>query len=144
MQKPKPKLSKTQGSTALAKMSEAQRQAVIMRAVETTLHHKPLSDKVRQALPSKVVKALAETLEYQTKQTQLGKFKTMPSRLANLVSRLRSLGIMDKPSKAPDPLDQLDPTQRSRQEAVEAVELRRQNAVRMVNAQKLLPKRSTT
>ena len=59
------------------------------------------------------------------------------------LERLRKRGILNKSTKAVNPLDQLSPQQRKRQLAAEALELRRQNAIQMVEANKLLPKQQT-
>ena len=87
-----------------------------------------------------VVQNLSAALTEQNKHRKLGT-RSLPQRLQMLVDRLRARGILDKPTKAENPLERLTPQQQKYQLATEALELRRQNAVQMVEATKLLPKR---
>ena len=139
-----PKLNSLTKSKPLeqgSKMPQDQLEMLILKALELTVRHKPLSPEIQQALPPELLQALLQTLEYQSKREQLGRFRTLPPRLADLVERLYQRGIMSRPVKD-DPLDYLDPSQRKRQLASEALELRRQEAIRTLNARDLLAKGS--
>ena len=102
------------------------------------MHSKEISPAVGQTLPPK----LFSLLEEQRKHLQLGRKRELQPRLEMLVKRLRDKGLLDRPAQPDNPLNRLTPAQRRRQEAAEALELRRQNAIQMVEATKLLPKRS--
>ena len=118
-------------------MSQEQQQLLVHKAVEIILHNKPLPRQISSNLPPKLAKALAEVLHSQQGEIQVGRLRKLPQRLQHLVDRLLERGLLDKPT-AGNPLDSLDPAQRQRQLAVEALQLRRQNATQMLNAQKLL------
>ena len=121
-------------------ITQEEQQLILLKAVEMVLRGKELTPALQQTLPSKIVQTLTETVKEQDKHRTLGT-RSIPQRLQMLVDRLRSRGLLDKPAKADNPLDRLDPAQRKRQLAAEALELRRQNAIQMVEATKLLPKR---
>ena len=121
-------------------VTQEEQQLILLKAVEMVLRGKELTPALQQTLPTKIVQALTETVKEQDKYRTLGT-RSIPQRLQMLVDRLRSRGLLDKPAKADNPLDRLDPAQRKRQLAAEALELRRQNAIQMTEATKLLPKR---
>ena len=118
------------------------KQLLILKALETVLHGKPVSKQVAQQLPQGLVQMLNQTLQEQEKHRKLSRPRTLPERLTFLVQRLQARGVLDKPTKQVDPMDLLSPRQRLRQKAVESLELRRQNAVQMVQAQRLLPRQT--
>ena len=118
------------------------KQLLILKALETVLHGKPVSSQVAQQLPKGLVQMLNQTLQEQEQQRKLNRPRTLPERLTFLVQRLQARGVLDKPTKQVDPMDLLSPHQRLRQKAVESLELRRQNAVQMVQAQRLLPRQT--
>ena len=122
-------------------LSQQDREAIMLKALEMTLYNKPLSPAIKQTIPPQVAQALAETVKDLDKHRLLGT-RSLPQRLQVIVDRLRNKGLLDKPAKPDSPLDRLDPAQRKRQLAAEALELRRQNAIQMVEANKLLPKRT--
>ena len=134
--KPSEQASKLPEQTG--KMSEAQLEMLVLKALEITMRHKPLPEAIKQHLPPELIQALLETVAKQSSREQLDKFKTLPPRLADLTERLYKRGIMARPTPQGSPLDNLSPAQRQRQLAAEALELRRQEAIRMVNAQQLL------
>ena len=118
------------------------KQLLILKALETVLHGKPVSSQVAQQLPKGLVQMLNQTLQEQEEHRKLNRPRTLPERLTFLVRRLQARGVLDKPTKQVDPMDLLSPRQRLRQKAVESLELRRQNAVQMVQAQRLLPRQT--
>ena len=138
--KGKTKQTKKPISVTWEDKSKADKQLLLLKAVEVVAHGKQLSPQMQAMLPQKLV----ELLQEQQKHRQLYKTRTVPQRLDNLVQRLQAMGVMDKPSKPQNSLDLLTPQQKARQMAVESLELRRQNAVQMVNAQRLLPKRASS
>lgn len=122
------------------RMSRQDKEAVMLKALEMTLHGKELSKAVAQTIPPQVAQELAALVQLQRKHRTLGT-RALPERLQALVNRLRNRGLLDKPHQSDNPLDRLTPKQRRVQEAAEALELRRQNAVQMTEAVKLLPKK---
>ena len=133
---PKPNLSWEQ-------MPQHQQEQLILKALELVLYNKPLPQQIYSTLPPKLAKTLSELIHNQQGDTQLGRLRKLPERLQALVDRLQERGLLDKPKRS-NPLDQLDPTQRQRQLAAEALELRRQNATQMLNAQQLLQRELRT
>lgn len=122
-----------------ATLPQERREDIVLKALEMVLHGKEISPAVGKTLPPKLLKILEE----QRSHLILSRNKALQPRLEMLVSRLRAKGLLDKPTKPSNPLDSLSPEQRKRQEAAEALELRRQNAIQYVEATKLLPKRTT-
>lgn len=123
---------------AWGSLTRHRQEELILKALESIMHSKEISPAVGQTLPPK----LFSLLEEQRKHLQLGRKRELQPRLEMLVKRLRDKGLLDKPAQPDNPLNRLTPAQRRRQEAAEALELRRQNAIQMVEATKLLPKRS--
>ena len=124
---------------AWGSLTRHRQEEIILKALEAILHNKEISPAVGQTLPPKLLSLLKE----QRKHLQLGRSRELQPRLELLVKRLRDKGLLDKPTQPDSPLSRLTPAQRRRQEAAEALELRRQNAIQMVEATKLLPKRTT-
>lgn len=123
-------------------LSREEQEQLMLKVLEMVVHGKEPPPAVRQTLPPQALQLVSELLQEQAKLTKLGSRK-IPARLQSVVERLQARGILDKPSQPDSPLDRLTPRQRRRQEAVEALELRRQNAIQMVEARKLLPKQQT-
>ena len=122
-----------------ATLPQERREDIVLKALEMVLHGKEISPAVGKTLPPKLLKILEE----QRSHLILSRNKALQPRLEMLVSRLRAKGLLDRPTKPSSPLDSLSPAQRKRQEAAEALELRRQNAIQYVEASKLLPRRTT-
>ena len=123
-------------------LSQEDQQALTLKALEMVIHGKELTPAVKQTLPPKMVQELLQLMQGLDKHRLLAT-RSIPKRLEFIVERLSKRGILNKPTKAVNPLDQLSPQQRKRQLAAEALELRRQNAIQMVEANKLLPKQQT-
>lgn len=124
---------------AWGSLPQHRREELALKALEMLIHGKEISPAVGKSLPPKLLSLLQE----QRKHLQLGRNRELQPRLELLVKRLRDKGLLDKPPQPDSPLNRLTPAQRRRQEAAEALELRRQNAIQMVQATQLLPKRSS-
>ena len=122
-------------------LSQEDQQALTLKALEMVIHGKELTPAVKQTLPPKMVQELLNLMQGLDKHRLLAT-RSIPKRLEFIVERLHKRGILTKPTKD-NPLDRLSPQQRKRQLAAEALELRRQNAIQMVEANKLLPKQPT-
>lgn len=118
-----------------------EQQLILLKAVEMTLMGKGLTTPLQQTLPPPIAQSLSDTPKAQNKHRKLGT-RSLPQRLQFLVDRLRAKGLLEPSTKQDNPLDRLTPSQRRHQLAAEALELRRQNAVQMTEAIKLLPKGS--
>ena len=121
-------------------LTQQQKEGIILKVIEQIVRGKEVSQQMRATLPQSVLRVLGELLEKQGRQRILSTRK-IPERLKMITDRLKARGLLSQNPKEENPLKNLPLNKRSRQLAAEALELRRQNAIQMVEANKLLPKK---